>query len=325
MALIDELQAMTDDYIENRQPLDVYFKSNVLLYKLLSRGDTFDGGKRIQSNLEYGKANSGTYGPTSELPINKTEILTAAYFEYAAYYATLTADMDDNLINAGAAQVVDIVLSKLKNAEKTIRDTMASAIYGSRAEGIAVDPKGKPFLGLKDLFNQSDAFAYGEIKPSDLKREDGSHMWKTGAITEARTMSFKFMQELRRAASIDVTREGKPDLYLTTELLQDAYERSLQVQVRYSDKKLLDAGFDNVLFKGAAVVADDKQAEGYIDAFNSKYLKIKTHSKRNFTKPVWQSPIRQPETMTANIRWVGQLICSNRTAHARATNVSEPA
>ncbi len=81
---------MTDDYIENRQPLDVYFKSNVLLYKLLSKGDTYDGGLKIQTNLEYGKANAGSYGPTSEMPINKTEILTAAFFQYAAYYTTLT-------------------------------------------------------------------------------------------------------------------------------------------------------------------------------------------------------------------------------------------
>lgn len=321
--LVSELQAMTDDYIENRQPLDVYFKSNVLLYKLLSRGDSYGGGKKLQSNLEYGKSNSGSYGPQTELPINKTDILTAAYFTYAAYYATLTADMEDELINSGPEQIVDIVLTKLKNAEKTLRDTMATAIFGARADGILVDAKSKPFLGLKDLFNQSDDFAYGEIKPSELVRADGTQMWKTGAVTSG-TMGFKFMQELRRTASVDTTREGKPDLYLTTEVLQDAYERSQQVQVRYSDKQLVNAGFDNVLFKGASVVADNKQAAGTIDAFNMRYLKIKTHSKRNFTKPVWQSPIRQPETKTANIRWVGQFICSNRAAHARATNITEP-
>ncbi len=233
--------------------------------------------------------------------------------------------MDDDLLNSGSAQIVDIVLAKLKNAEKTIRDEMASGIYAAQADGITADSKSKPFLGLKDLFNQSDSFSYGEILPTDLQREDGTDMWRTGYISDAQTMSFKFMQELRRAASTDVTREGKPDLYLTTEILQDAYERTQQVQVRYSDKNLLDAGFDNVLFKGAPVVADNKQTAGYIDAFNTKYLKIKTHSKRNFTKPVWQSPLRQPDTRTANIRWVGQLICNNRAAHARAINVSEPA
>jgi hypothetical protein len=325
MALtLSELQAMTDDYIYQRQPVDVYFKSNALLYKLLSRGNTYDGGLKIQANLEYGKSNTNTYGPKDELPVNKTEILTAAFFVYAAYFATLTIDMEDELQNIGSDQaLVNLLQAKLNNAEKSIRDTMGAEIYNSKstsitnakAEGIK-DPR--PFIGLGDLFNTDPAVAYGEIKENDLS------MWKANVISTAETMSFEFMQRLRRTASTDTTKEGKPDLYMTTETLQDAYERTLQPQVRYSNRDLLDAGFDNVMFKGAAVVADDNQSAGVIDALNTKYLDIKTHKKRNFTPPKWQSPIRQPDTATANIRWAGQLLCTNRKAHARANNVSEP-
>lgn len=325
MALtLTELQAMTDDYIYKRQPTDVYFKSNALLTKLMSRGNTYDGGLRIQANLEYGKSNTGAYGPKDELPVNKTEIFTAAFFIYAAYFATLTIDMEDDLQNIGSEEaIVDLLQGKLNNAEKSIRDTMGEEIYGQRSALITsnkaagmVDPK--PFVGLGDLFNDTTSTPYGEIKEDDLSE------WQAKVLTASKTMSFQFMQELRRYASTDTTREGKPDLYMTTELLQDAYERTQQVQVRYSDRDLLDAGFDNVLFKGAAVVADDNQSEGYIDALNTKYLDIKTHSKRNFTAPKWQSPHRQPDTATANIRWAGQMICHNRKAHARASDVSEP-
>lgn len=325
MALtLTELQAMTDDYIYQRQPVDVYFKSNALLYKLLSRGNTYDGGLKIQANLEYGKSNTGTYGPKDELPVNKTEILTAAFFVYAAYYATLTIDMDDELQNIGSDQaLVNLLQTKLNNAEKSIRDTMGSEIYGKR-DNLMTEAKNagrkdpQPFIGLGDLFNTSTSTAYGEIKEDDLG------MWKANVNSDSETMSFEFMQRLRRLASTDTTKEGKPDLYMTTELLQDAFERTQQIQVRYSDKDLLDVGFDNVLFKGAAVVADDNQSAGVIDALNTKYLDIKSHKKRNFTPPKWQSPIRQPDTATANIRWAGQLLCTNRKAHARANNVGEP-
>ncbi len=320
MALtVEELNAMTLDYVEKRQPTDIYFTSNPLLWKLMKRGDTWDGGMRLQANLEYAKANTGSYGPKSELPVNKKEIFTAAFFPYAAYYATATIDMEDDILNSGEAQIVDLVQGKLNNMEKSIRDTLGSEIYAARSTGITADPKAKPFVGLADLFNTTSSTAYGEIKEDDLS------LWKANAITGAKTMSFKFMQELRRTASIDTTLEGKPDLYVTTELLQDAFERTQQVQVRYSNKELLDAGFDNVLFKGAAVTADDNQTAGYIDALNLRYLKIKSHSKRNFTKPKWQSPIRQPDTATCNVRWAGQLLCYHRAAHCRATNVSEPA
>ena len=322
---LNELQAMTDDYIYQRQPVDIYHKSNVLLYKLLTRGNTYDGGLKIQANLEYGKAPSGSYGPRDELPVDKTEILTAAFFIYAAYFTTLTIDMEDDLQNVGSDQaLVDLVTAKLNNAEKTIRDDMGSQIYGTRSANITAakaagrkDPR--PFIGLGDLFNTDTTAAYGEIKETDLAD------WKANVISTAETMSFEFMQRLRRTASTDTTREGKPDLYLTTELLQDAFERTQQPQVRYSNEDLLNAGFDNVMFKSAAMVADDNQAAGHIDALNTRFLDMKSHKKRNFTKPEWQSPIRQPDTATANIRWAGQLLCTNRKAHARASDVSEPA
>ena len=332
---LSELQAMTDYYIEKEQPTDIYFTSNVLLFKLLTMGKTYPGGKKIQVNLEYDMTHTGAYGPKSELPISKKEILNAAFFEYAAYYATLTMDMDDDLINNGDMAIVNIVKSKLQNAEKSIRKGMARQVYGQRSALITAgsDPNARPFTGLGDMFNIADnAFTggantveYGEIAENDM------NLWKPNLVTDEKVMSFKFMQELRREASIDNGNDGKPDLYITTQVLQDAFERTLQVQARYSDQKLLDVGFDNILFKGAPVVDDDILEDSSrfsggnrVYGLNTKYLDVLTHTKRNFTRPEWKSPIRQPDTATANIRWAGNLVCTNRKAHVLATRVVEP-
>jgi hypothetical protein len=329
MALnLTELQAATDDYIYNHQPVDIYFKSNVLLYKLLKLGKKYNGGKKIQTFLEYGEGNSGSYGPKSELPINKVEIFNAAFFEYAAYFATLTMDMDDELINSGDLALINLLQGKLKNAEKTLRKRMSTEIYERRADNLANqdDPNAKPFNGLHDMFGidedgnaLANTVAYGEIAENDMPQ------WKPNVITAEKTMSFKTMQEIRRTAGLDVTNDAKPDLYITTEELVDAFERTQQVQARYSDQKLLDVGFDNILFKGAPLVPDSKCRAGWMYGLNTKYLDVLTHSKRNFTKPEWQSPIRQPDTATANIRWAGNLVCKNRKAHVVVTNLVEPA
>ncbi len=329
MALnLTEIQAATDDYIYNHQPVDIYFKSNVLLFKLLKLGKKYNGGKKIQTNLEYGETHSGSYGPKSEMPISKKEIFNAAFFEYAAYFATLTMDMDDELINNGDLAIINLLQGKLKNAEKSIRKTMSTEIYERRSDNLAAgsDANAKPFNGLHDMFGidssgnkLADTIQYGEIAAADMPD------WKANVITTEKTMSFATMQEIRRTAGLDVTAEGKPDIYITVEDLVDAFERTLQVQARYSDKKLLDAGFDNILFKGAPIVPDSKCRSGFIYGLNTRYLDVLTHSKRNFTKPQWQSPIRQPDTATANIRWAGNLVCTNRKAHIVATNVVEPA
>jgi hypothetical protein len=79
-----------------------------------------------------------------------------------------------------------------------------------------------------------------------------------------------------------------------------------------------------VLFKGAAVVADERQTANYVDGYNLRFLDIIHHKDRNFTKPVWKAEIRTPETFTCNSRWMGQLVCTNRLGHVRATNVTAP-
>lgn len=315
---LTELQAVTDDYVKNRQPTDIYFTSNALLWKLMSRGNTYPGGKKIQVMLEYDALNSAAYGPTSTLNLARKDIFNAAFFQYAAYYVVITIDMDDELQNSGDLAIVNLVQGKLGNAAKSIRKKMGGDIYQAASDTTGSDPKAKPLAGLEDLFNSTSSTEYGEIAEDDMS------LWKANNSGSEYAMNFKNMQLFRRTASIDTTAEGKPDLYMTTELLQDAFERTQQVQVRYSSRELLDAGFDNVLFKGAAVVADDNQTAGYVDCLNTMYLDMLTHAKRNFTKPVWQSPIDQPDTAVANIRWAGQLVCSNRKAHARFTNVIEP-
>ena len=325
MPLIQELQAVTDDFIYNRTPEDIYFRDHVLIWKLSKKGKSFNGGLKIQANLEYGKQHTGAYGPKTEFPVAKKEILTAAFFEYAAYFGISTYDMEDQLLNNGDAAMVNIIQTKLKNMQKSIRDTMAIDIWRTRAENIAAavydDPR--PFEGVKSLFNQTVTDAYGEIKPNELLREDGStSMWKTGYSNTGMVMSFATMQAIRRLASIGNSDADKPDLYITTEVLKDAYEATIQAQVRYSDKNLADSGFDNVLFKGAAIVSDERQTTKYVDAYNTKYLDIIHHAERNFTKPEWKAEIRTPETYTCNTRWMGQLVCTNRLAHARVDNVT---
>ena len=325
MALIQELQAVTDDFIYNRTPEDIYFRDHVLIWKLAKKGKSFNGGLKIQTNLEYGKQHTGAYGPKTEFPVAKKEIITAAFFQYAAYFGVSTYDMEDQLLNNGDAAMVNIIQAKLKNMQKSIRDTMAIDIWRTRAENLAVaiDPDARPFDGVKSLFEQNDAVPYGEILPTELLRDGtGTSLWKAAFNSTAKVMSFATMQSIRRLASVGNSDADKPDLYITTEDLKDAYEATIQAQVRYSDKNLADSGFDNVLFKGAAITSDERQTAGYVDGYNTKFLDIIHHAERNFTKPEWKAEIRTPESFTCNTRWMGQLVCSNRLAHVRQTGVT---
>ena len=317
MALsLTELQAVTDYYHE-RSSTDIYFKSNILLWKLM-RGDTgsklIPGGKKIQCVLEYAMSNAGAFGNTTRFPLSKKEVFNSAFFPWAAYYAGVTIDFEDQRQNSGDLAVVNLVDGTLNNAKKSIRSQMGTEIYMLRSA--TGDASG--FSGTADLFNISTSTAYGEIAEDDMA------VWKANLNSSAEQISFKVMQGIRRSASIDDNMEGKPNLYVTTEVLKDGFERTLHTQARYSDVELVNAGFDNILFGGAPVISDNKQTAGYCDAFNLNFLDIWTHQDYNFTKPKWASPIDQPTLAVAFIMWSGQMICKNRKAHTRHTNLSEP-
>lgn len=320
MALsLTQLEAVTTEYQKNRDLTDIYFTENILLYKLLGNGnmenffvtagDLVDGGTKIRVFLEHARANTGSYGSTTRIPRNKVDILNAARFRWAGYYASNTIDLDDQVQNSGDEALVNLVYSKFKNMEKTIRDKMGADVFASAADGNSL-------LGLGNLFSTVTATSYGDIAEDDMA------LWKANVITDAADIKYSTIQAVWRTASVGQNASKKPNLAITTDVLLDGYKASLQTQQRFSDVKLVQAGFTNILHDGAPIVSDDNQASGYFDALNLNYLSIKTHKDYAFTTPKWQGTVDEPDTLTADTRWIGQLVTNNRKAHCRRTGMT---
>jgi len=321
MALtLSEVQAVTDDY-NVKKTTDIYGIDNVLLYMLMSggkfqdsivgAGETVDGGEMIRIPIEYARTNTGSYGNTTKIPQSKVEILNAARFRWAGTYAANAIDLDDQRKNTGDAAIVSLVQSKIDNIHKTIRDTQGTQVYASASTDDDI-------LGLGDLFSASTSTAYGSIAEDDMAK------WAHNLNATGGAISYAIMQEIRRTAKVGQSMGKKPNLYITTDVLKDGFERTIQANVRHKDGKLVDVGFDNVLFGSVPVVADDRQTSGYMDALNLDFLWLKTHADYQYTKPVWEYSKDQPDTLVANTRWIGQLVTSHRAAHARFTGLTDP-
>lgn len=326
MALdMTQLEAITQDYWKN-QTNDIYFTENVMLYKLCGNGqmdlnmvkanEIVDGGKKIRVFLEHGRSNVGTYGNASEIATAKANIINAARFSWSGYQASNTLTLDDQIQNNGKEAMVDLAFASLSNIQKSIRDYMGAGVYVARS----ASPDTYGFDGLPDLFNTTTSTAYGSIAEDDMAA------WKANVDTTAETLNYKVMQKLFRLATIGQSRDAKPDLIVTTQLLKDGYIRTLQAQQRFTNEKLAQAGFDNILHEGCPVVYDDNQATGVVDCLNTKYLKIKAHKDFNFTVPKWtvMNP-KQPHILTAFTTFMGAMVCSNRKANSRGSGKTEPA
>jgi len=307
---LDELNALTKVYVLG-QTEDTYFRSHPLLYMLMESVETVDGGLTLDQPLEVGEGNSGVYGNSTVIPVTKKEVFNTAKFPWGAYFASNSIDLDDQRKNNGESAIVKLVQGKLSNIQKTIRKKMAAGIYLDDVVGGI-----QGFHGLAALFNTDTAVAYGGITETQYAN------WSANVVATATVANFAGFQTIRRSATVDTNAEGMPDLYLATQLLRDAFEASLQTSVRYSDQKMVNAGFSNILFDGAPVVADLGQTASRVDALNTRKLRFVSHKDYNFTTPKWEYDRQQPDAMTANVRWSGQLTNSDRGAHARYTGVT---
>ena len=116
------------------------------------------------------------------------------------------------------------------------------------------------------------------------------------------------MTQMYGACTVD---SDSPDLIVTTQTIYDAYESSLQGNMRFDgDATLGDAGFQSLRFKGASVVVDSHCPAGQMYFLNTRYLDFKVHSNRNFAFEDFKA-MESIDAMQARIFWMGQLVCTN--------------
>jgi hypothetical protein len=323
MALtLSEIQAVTDDvWLPGAQ--DNWAEGNVWLMKLLGMKETIPSCEKVRAVLEYNRSRGGAFGPTTIFDTAKKDIINAARFDWAYFWSGLTVDIKDMTQASGGNAELDLILTKLNNAQKSVKDYMGDSIYLSYSDGQTEwGADAIPFYGIPDLMNQGGTTSYGGIQPDDLLGPDSTSVWLAFQDATALTMNFDTMQVLRRGCAVGNEAGDKPDFYVTTETLKDAFENTLQAQQRYYDKGLAQAGFENVKFGArGVVVADDKAASGYVYGFNMNFIKFKVHQDYNFTRPEWKEPTNQA-VKTAQMLVACCFLTSQRRAHGQLTNVS---
>ncbi len=333
MALIEQLNAATKVYWLRTEPVDILHKGSALLWKLMGNAfsrdnwevkpsETVDGGTMIKVPLEYQGSHRGGYGPQTVIDTSKKALLDAARFRWAGAHASNALNLDDKIMNSGEEAAINLSKTYVKSVLKAVRVQMAEDVLRNTSSDTA--PDDRRINGLGDLFNTTSATEYGSIAENNMSS------WKANVVTTSEAISFEVMQKIFRQPGFGSHRGALPNFCITTTALRDGYERSLHPQQVYYSDDMIEAGWDNIMHKGAPIVADtyyDDNCSGYLDALNLEYLHLRSHQSFNFTPPEWvaMKESGQPDNMYINCRWVGNLLCTNRQMHVRHTNLSEPA
>lgn len=327
MALLDELNAVST-YYWMKTPMgdavDIVSKASALLYKLMGNAiarnnwevknhETVDGGLMIKVPLEYASSNHGAYGPQTVINQSKKKIYDAARFGWGGAYGSNSLDLDDLTKCTGDEAMIDLAKGKIESIKKAIRIDLSSQIMARQTDGISLD-------GLGNLFDTTTSTEYGSIAEANMAA------WKANVITTADTISFSVLQGIWRTPAMGDIDEYLPNFCVTTAVLRDGYELSLHPQQRYANEEIVKAGWNNIVHKGAPIVADTYQTSGYFDALNLRFLHLRAHKDYNFTNPVWMHKgiLGQPDNHSADTRFRGNLICTNRQMQVRHTNLTVP-
>jgi len=304
----DNLSALTkNQYI----PLlvDNIFESNVLTHRLLRKSKASASGMKVLQPVEYAKnTSSGFYSGYDVMNTAPTETFTDAEFSWSQMYSTISISGREEALNDGAERVIDLLEAKVKNAEKSMKDSFGTTLYGSQ------DGTGNDFVGLQHIIAEDRTL--GGINSTTYTWWDGGYVNAvSGSPTYANIVdstNANFIQDLLRKSVSSLTIDGqRPTMIVTTPIILDAYEESLVAQKRFgaSAGSEADAGFRNLTFRDIPIFADDHCPAGMMFLLNENFIQFRHHRKRNFTFEPFQKPINQ-DARVAKILWLGALTCS---------------
>ena len=303
MAGNDDFDQILSTTLKNYVPklADNVFTARPLFYAL-TNGQTIrriSGGAKIVVPIIYGtNSTAASYAGDETLSTTAQTGITAAEYDWKQYAATVTITGIEEAKNNGEAEIIDLLEGKVMQTEETIIQNMNEMFYGD-----GTGNSNKDWIGL-DLIVGKPNTALGGIDPTD----SGNSWWKSDEHDMDGALTVKQMGTTYNNVSVG---NDQPTIVIGTQALYESYEALLEPNLRYTDTKVADAGFQNLLFKGAPVTFDGDVTAGEIFFLNTKYLRLVAHTETWFQTTPFVRPTNQ-DARYAQILCYGELTCSNR-------------
>lgn len=300
-------------------------RNNALLDRLRERGNVkpFSGGRTIVEEIEYNQ--NGTYKRYSGyevLNIAPSDVFTSAEYPIRQSAVAVSISGLEMLQNSGKEAVIDLLSSRIKNAERTFMNGLAYDVY---SDGTATGQ----MTGLQALI--STAPTSGTIGGIDRSTWVFWRNIAYSAVTDggAAATSANIQRYMNTLAIQLVRGNDGPDLIVADNNYYRLYLESLQAIQRVTDEKAAAAGFSSLKYYGAGRSIDvvlDGGFQGYSSDtnpttggaptnsmyfINTNYLHYRPHRDRNM---VPLDPDRfsvNQDAMVKLIAWAGNMTVSN--------------
>lgn len=297
--------------------------NNALLMRLKKKGKVkpVSGGRTIVQELEY--AENGTfkrYSGYETLNISPSDVFTGAEFDYKQAAVAVSISGLEMLQNSGAEAILDLLESRIMNAERTLVNNIAADCYSDgTADG------GKQIGGLQLLIDSTPST--GTVGGIDAGTTIGS-FWRNIAGTGTAATALNIQSLMNNIALQLVRGTDRVDLIVAGTNKYNFYLQSLQTIQRITSEEMAGAGFTSLKYFGHGGAADVVLDGGVGGAcptnsmffINTNYLHFRPHADRNFTVIGNDRFATNQDAMVKLIGFAGNMTVSNRSLQGVLTD-----
>ena len=308
---LSEIITTTLEY-RSKKLADNITENNAILTRLNSRGKIkpVAGGRKIYQELEY--AENGTFGWYSgydTLNISPQDVFTTAEFDWKQCYAAVSINGLEELQNSSEEAVIDLLEARIQNAEKSMKNGLAAALYadgtgsgGKEVGGLQLLVADSPSSGTVGNINRAN-WAFWRNYSFDATT-DG-----TAAATAANIQSYMNRVYMAVSRGNDHT-----DLIVADNNYFRLYWESLSANQRFTNEKLSGTGFDNLRYMGADVVFDGgiggNCPTNHMYFLNTDYIYLRPHKDRQFKALGSERFATNQDAMVKLMGWAGNMTVS---------------
>lgn len=287
--------------------------NNALLMRVKKRGNSkpVDGGRTIVQELEYAENSTfKRYSGYETLNIAPSDVFTAAEFDWKQAAVAVSISGLEQLQNSGKEKVIDLLESRIKNAERTMMNNLSADVYsdgtadgGKQIGGLQLLVADSPSTGTVGGINRA-TWSFWRNVAFDATTDGGA------AATAANIQSYMNRVWLQLVRGTD-----RPDLIVADNNYYRLYWESLQAIQRITSDDMAKAGFSSLKFMDADVVFDGgyggNAPENHMYFLNTDYIHFRPHKDRNM---VPLDPDRFSVNQDAMVKltaWAGNMTLSN--------------
>jgi len=345
------LTTTLDAYVGSGSLADNIFKDSAFLAAMRLNGGVVEqnGGERIRAPLMYGENSTvKSYSGDEIIDTTLQDGITTAFYDWREMAGTIAITRKEERQNSGEAAMINLLESKIKQAEMTIKEKVNTQLVQGTVSGATFVP-GNSAKDLNPLgwflrkLNATDPTTGGNVGNiagatyswwrHNTAVLDSASTDTGNAFALAVTTYAGLIVALRRMRNYCSRGSGgAPNLVVGDQVTFETYENALDQRVRYNDTRMADMGFDSIKLSGSTFIWDETVPDidsgttaitkGTAFFLNTNFYKLIIDSETNFVT----TPFIEPDNQTvkiAKVLFMANAVVSNMRKHGVAYAISQ--